>query len=56
MGEIELLVVHQIADLIEQMRQEKSQERTERDRYIAIAVTEMEKVYAFWATFVEVRG
>jgi hypothetical protein len=42
-----------LADIIEQMKMQKSSGRTERDRYVAISVTELEKVLALWLTFVE---
>ncbi len=46
-------ISERIKSLLESMKMEKSSGRTERDRYVAITVTELEKVLALWLTFVE---
>lgn len=46
-------VTELLENVLAWMRKGKSEQRTERDRYIAIAVTDLEKVLAFWAHFVE---
>ncbi len=39
-------------DLIAALKAKKSSERSEKDRYIAIVVTELEKAYAVYCKFI----
>jgi hypothetical protein len=42
-----------VKNVLEVLRGMKSENRTERDRYIAIAITEVEKIMAFLSFFVD---
>ncbi len=46
------IVLAGIRQLLDLMRSMKPEERSERSRRIAIAITELEKVLAYWLVFV----
>ena len=46
------IILATIRELLDLMRAAKPDERSERARRIAIAITELEKVLAYWLAFV----
>ena len=45
--------LERINDLLEDLKVYKPNDRSEKDRRVAITITELEKVYAYFKTFVE---
>jgi hypothetical protein len=46
------LLLQKLAENLQSMKEMKTENRTERDRYIAIAITDLEKLIAFFDYYV----
>lgn len=52
MGDESDMIAEKMGELLELLRAEKGAERSERARRLAVTITEMEKVYAYYVQFV----
>jgi len=50
------LAYEKLLDTLEALRKEKPEERSEEARRYAVAITELEKVVAYYWTFIENKG
>ncbi len=51
-GTVEKAVMDALEEALRRLRDSRPEERSEKARRVAVAITEMEKVYAYYMTFV----